>query len=643
MPARPLSIRSLRPLLILAGVVFIVMVLSLGRQVLIPIALAILLTFILTPLVTGLQRRGLGRTFAVILVVLVTFAVMGVIGWGVSRQVTGLLDDLTTNREYRANLRAKIQTLRELGGSGRWLERFREIGQWLTTGRDATRLEPADAAVMVTRVMPGPLGIPLDFTAMRELSAGLPLPVPRAPPAGGSASFFDGARAILEPAIEPLATAGLVVILVIFMLIKREDLRNRLIRVIGFGRLTMTTRALDDAGTRISRYLWVQLLVNASFGLAVGIGLFVLGIPHAPLWGFLFALLRYIPYLGPWIAAIFPIALSLVVFPGWSVPLYVLGLILVLELLTYNVLEPLLFGRSAGVSAVALLIAAAFWTWLWGPIGLILSTPLTTCLVVLGKYVKPLEFFDILLGDEPVLDARTRFYQRLLAHDEAEAADLVEDQLRSDPVEAVCEEILLPTLVLAQRDRQRGELTANDETLAFEVTRRVIGGLVAPANGQPQASGANAEHPGDALLVLGCPGHDLADELALRMLQVILDRDRVRLEIVSADMLSSEMLAEVDTRDLAVACIAAVPPGGVAQARYLCKRLRARFRDLKILIGRWGAHRPSERLRQRFHSAGADQVGFRLVETRNQLYQLCQLAVAGRRARTSTRTGQRAK
>ena len=235
------------------------------------------------------------------------------------------------------------------------------------------------------------------------------------------------------PMVERFASAGLVIVLVIFMLIQREDLRNRLIRLVGYGRLTFTTRALEEAGQRISRYLLMQTIINSSFGLAVGLALYLIGVPYAVLWGFLAAVLRFIPYVGPFAAAIMPSALSLAVFEGWLWPILVVGIFVALELICNMVLEPLLYAESAGVSGVGLLVAVAFWTWLWGPVGLVLATPLTVCVVVLGKYVPGMDFIGVLMSDQPAMESNISYYQRLLAMDQAEAAEIVEEHLKTHP------------------------------------------------------------------------------------------------------------------------------------------------------------------------------------------------------------------
>jgi CheY-like chemotaxis protein len=302
----------------------------------------------------------------------------------------------------------------------------------------------------------------------------------------------------------------------------------------------------------------------------------------------------------------------------------ILGLLLLLELGTANVVEPLLFGHSTGVSPIALLAAAAFWTWLWGPIGLVLSTPLTACLVVLGRYVPHLEFLGVLLGDEPALEPEVNYYQRLLARDQDEATDLVEEFLQTGPKEKVYDAVLSPALVLAKRDRESGALTVDDEQFVVQVTRDILENLVCPHQEEPPdtdqtPSPEHSESSRPKVMVFGCPARDEADEVDLHMFRQLLEPTGCQMEVLSAKALTAEVVARVRKKRPALVCIAALPPGGLAQTRYLCKRLRAQFRDLKIIVGRWGASENSERTRERLQSAGANEVFTTLVEARDHV------------------------
>jgi hypothetical protein len=438
-----------------------------------------------------------------------------------------------------------------------------------------------------------------------------------------SPAWLTSLPMLLGRMAEALGGLAMAMVLLVFMLLKREDLRNRLIRLAGYGRMTSTTKALDDAGQRISRYLLMQLIVNGSFGLTIGIGLLAIGVPYAILWGFLGFMLRYIPYIGPWIAAMVPILLSLAVFEGWMQPLLVIGLFLVIELITNNVIEPRLYGRSIGVSTVALLVAAAFWAFLWGPIGLVLSSPLTVCLMVLGKYVPRLQFLNVLLGDEPVLAPDVLYYQRLLACDQDEATDLALSHVKASSREQVYDELLVPALNWVKRDREREELTEADEQFVLRATGEILEDL-----GERHAAGNEAEghltstEAETKICILACPAHDQADRLALVMLQQLLGPTKWSVEVTAVETLTSELVVQVAEDEPRVVCIGALPPGGLAHTRYLCKRLRARFPTIKILVGRWGLKGNLETNRQQLQEAGADLTATTLLETRSQLTSL---------------------
>jgi hypothetical protein len=342
---------------------------------------------------------------------------------------------------------------------------------------------------------------------------------------------------------------------------------------------------------------------------------------YALLWGFLSCILRFVPYLGTWVAAALVVGFSIATLPGWGLPLGVFGFFLVVELLTANVIEPLLFGHSTGISPLALLLAAAFWTWLWGPIGLVLSTPLTVILVLLGKYVPEFHFFEVLLGDEPVLSRHVTYYQRLVARDLDEASDLVESYMRDHSPEQVYEEVLLPALLLAKKDRERGELEAENYEFVLQGIRDIQEDLPASwtENVKP-AAGASK------VVALGCPGRDEADELALKMLAELVRLSGYTLEIISSTKLSAEVLEKLQQANPTVVCIGSLPPGGLSQARYLCKRIRQQAPDVKIVVGRWGEKEQTERMEARLCGAGADRVATTLHETRAQIVPLLQVA-----------------
>jgi predicted PurR-regulated permease PerM len=583
-----------------ASFVLVIACLYWGRVVLIPVALAILLTFLLNPVVGILQRLGLGRTPPVILIVVLAFAILGGIGWAVTGQLATLANELP---QYTSNLKHKIADLRGAGQGG-IIEKLQRTVEELLDELHKTDSRRQDS--------------PLAPDSEKPV-----LVVVQAP-----SVFWQ-----LPTLLEPLATAGLVLVLVIFMLLKHADLRNRLIALAGYGQMTLATKALDEAAHRISRYLLMQSLINGSFGVAVGFGMFLIGVPYAILWGFLAAALRFIPYVGPAVSALLPSALSLAVFPGWVQPLMVVGLIVLLELSSNMVMEPLLYGQSAGVSAVALLVAIAFWTWLWGPVGLLLATPLTVCLGVLGKYVPQLKFIGMLIGDESPLATHTSYYQRLIAKDDDEAAELVDEYLQTHTLDEVYDDLLLPALSSAKRDRAQDALTDGDVQFVMQATRAIVEDLgmrqsqaeTRPA-APPELLAEEARvAPLPPVRIFGCPARDAVDELGLQMFRQLLDPTQLALEIVSPEVLTAEVLSLVEQQGVGLLCIAALPPGASAPTRYLCKRLRSRFPELKIVVGRWGFTGNIHEDRTRLLSAGADEVAMTLCETRSHVMQLIPL------------------
>jgi predicted PurR-regulated permease PerM len=579
-----------RALLSAGSIVLLVAALYFARSVVIPVVLAMLLAFILFPPVAFLQRRGLPRVAAALIVMSFALAIVGSVGYVVASQVQGLSADLPMHSHQIAD---KLVHLREAGKDS-W---FDKIYQAISTIEE--RVRETSAAESETQ----PVLVRVE------------------------SSSFPWLQSVAGPAVESLVSAVLVIALVAFMLIKREDLRNRLMRIWGRGSLTSMTRALDDATNRISRFLLMQLLVNAGFGAAVTLGLMFIGVPYPALWGLLGMCLRYIPYIGAWVAFAFPFVLSFAVLPGWAPPLLVFGLFLVLELFISNVVEPLLFGRSIGVSEVALLISAAFWTWLWGPMGLVLSTPLTACLAVAGRHVPNLEFLAVLLGDEPALAPSMAYYQRLLARDQDEASDLIEDYAECHNSEEVFDTVLIPALSLARRNRERGLLSREDMDFIRRATAELLEVTSLPhqVSRPPSAAETYEPAPIEPITVFGCPARDNLDELTLEMLKRLLDPSHCNFEVLSPDALTAEVLATVRTEDAPMVCIGALSPQNLAHTRYLCKRLRARIPDLKIIVGCWGPAGDRTKIESRLKEAGADRVATSLLEARSQLAPLVQL------------------
>ncbi len=577
-----------------------------GQSIFIPVALGAFLTFLLSPLVSGLRQRGVGRIPAVFMTVCVAAIGLGMVGWAVTAQISGLLRELP---QYSQNIRAKAKSLKQVAAKSNGLSRMLvDINQELESGTPANGQSDAEAPDVAPSA-----GDRFERVIIEPQS-----PV-----------WLSRISTFLAPLMEYLGELALAIVLVVFMLQKREELRNRIIRLVGGGQIVAATRFVDEAGQRISRFLLMQALVNTSFGVALGLGLLLIGVKYAVLWGFLAALLRYLPYIGPYLAAVFPITLSLAMFDGWTTALMVAALFVILELIVSNAVEPWLYGQSMGVSEIALLVSAAFWAFLWGPVGLVLSSPLTVCLVTLGRYIPQLEFLAVILGDQPALDPGVSFFQRLLARDQDEAEDLVQEHLKTGSDEGVYDEMLIPTMQATKFSRGRGDISEADESYVL----RAIGDIVEDLGHRPEIANVAAEssegaatrddaEPPQPIRILGYPAHDLADLSALEMLRNLLDPFRWNLEVLASETLTAELLEQVAQQQPALVCLVATPPGGLAHTRYLCKRLRSRFPDLRILVCRWTDGSSAQSNLRHLIEAGADVIATTLLETRQQLVSL---------------------
>jgi hypothetical protein len=432
------------------------------------------------------------------------------------------------------------------------------------------------------------------------------------------------------PAVGPLSTAGFVIILVIFMLLEREELRGRVIGLVGHGHLAVTTKAFDEAASRVSRQLLMQTLVNVIYGVAIGAGLWALGAPYPLLWAALGAALRFVPYLGPIAAAAGPILVSLAALYGWTRPLSVAGLFVGVELFTNLVLETVLYAGAAGVSQVALLVAVAAWTWLWGSMGLLLATPLTVCLVVLGKHVPGLDFLSTLMADVPALAPDVSYYQRLLARDQSEAAEIVQRHAASQSIETVYDGVMLPALNYAERDRLEGRLSDAEEQTVIEETGELLNDVddltralrpsFPPADVTDDDAGAEGvDSATEPVEVIGYPANGQADATALKMLAQLVATDGITLHVTSVRLLTAEIIDLVQTRKASLVCIADLPPSPPSKTRYVVRKLRAALPDVSILIGRWAPPELADEDRSTLVEAGATHVGTTLIETRNQL------------------------
>ena len=577
--APPPASRTARPGLgALGTVVLIVAVLSRAQAVFVPLALAIVVAFALGPAVR-LFERALGRVGAVAVVVLVALAAVAGFSYLLERQVVDLSAEMT---KYSDSIQRKMIALRGSEGSGLG-------GLSKSVDRAVRNLDEqveADQGARPVRV------VPAEATALERIESAL------------------------APVLEPLARAGIVLVLVIFFLIKREDLRDRFIRLIGRGHVTLTTRALDEAGQRIGRFLGQQSAINASFGVVVAAGLMGFGIPYAPLWGFIAAVLRFVPFVGTLFAMLVPAALAFAQFPGWWQLVATLALFLGLDVLVAYVVEPIVIGAKTGVSSMAMLVSAIFWAWLWGPVGLVLATPLTVCLAVLGKHVPRLSSLAILLDDQPALEDQLVLYHRLLSGDEEEAQEILDKRFREKTQAEVFDEIIIPALLLADRDRARGEISEADHQHVVR-TIRALADTAPDAPHGPKAT----ERP--IRRIVGVSARTVTDETIWEMLAQLFDPAKIQLESVGSSYLSSEQTsaepggASPEPPDLV--CVISVPPGGLAQARYICRRLRAKLPSTPVVVIRPGGQANGQESSQRLTEDGAHNVCFTLESARTTI------------------------
>jgi predicted PurR-regulated permease PerM len=591
--------------------------LYLGREVFVPIALAVLLSFVLAPLVRLLQRCRIPRGLAVVGVVLLAFVSIFMLGGVIATQVTELAGDLP---RYQFTMREKIKSLRGATATSGTLERAADVLHDL--GKELNKPKESSAGS----------GAPLQTTAPAPDAKPIPVEVRQPPP-----TALESITALLSPLIHPLTTTGIIAIFVIFILLQREDLRNRLIKLAGSHDLQKTTAALDDAATRLSRLFLMQLAVNASFGFVIGVGLWVIGIPSPILWGILGAILRFVPYIGAIIAAVFPLALAAAVDPGWSMLLWTAALFVVVEPVVGHVIEPLLYGHSTGLSPVAVVASATFWTALWGPIGLILATPLTVCLVVLGRHVERLEFLDVMFGDRPALSPPEIFYQRMLADDPAEAVEKAEQFLKERPRLTYYDEVALPGLKLAQNDLTRGALDRAQAEKIKATILEVVDNLAEHNDGTPagdtthdpeaaaaveavdKAVPALAVIKRDALgpewrtdaPVLCVAGRSPLDQAAAAMVAQLLGKQGLGARVEGADAVATMNILRLETSGVALVCLSYLDDSSVAHMRYTVRRLRRRLPAAQVLLACWKADVDPATLRD---STEADAVATTLPE-----------------------------
>lgn len=604
--ARPDTTRDVEHLLIVVVAVVVVATLYFAKVVLIPFALAVLLTFVLTPFVRMLERIWLGRVISTLLVVLLAVVAVSALGWTVGLQFSQVMNELP---HYRTNIKNKIDSLH-------WTrnETFNNASNTMNEISKELTAPPAHGGAGETR----------SYEASRQR----PLPVEVVKP---PSLPLESVQSVLGL----VASFGIVVVFTFFMLMRRENLRNRFISLAGQGRLHTMTQAMDEAAARVSRYLRLQLVVNTCYGIFIGTCLHFIGVPGALLWGVLVGILRFLPYIGPPLGAILPLLLSLAVFQGWSHPLITLGVFVSTEIIVSNFIEPPLYGAYTGISSLAVLVAAIFWTAIWGPIGLLLSTPLTLCVVVIGRYVPRLSFLPVLLGDDPVLAPDSRFYQRLLALDRDEARLILVEYLKNKSLEDLYDSVLIPALNLAEKDRHRNRIDGETERYITENTRQLIEELYGiDAERRREARDAEptstlSETSSDklqlrippanrAVRVVCVPARDEADAIVGKMLSQLLEKNGIQTSLVplqrSAKMISRVMLAQPNA-----VCISALPPFALVHAKQLYNKLRAQSPGMKIFVGLWNYPGDIERIAARLQLAEGSRMAITLSEVVNEL------------------------
>lgn len=558
-------------LLVIAGLYF-------ARDILIPLCLAVLFAFLLTPAVRFLESWRVPRVPAVIVVSGLALSCVGAVSWTVASQLVEAIAELPG---YKNNIQRKIEALRGRPDSAlaRASKSVEELNKELATA-------PPEKAPIALPRNPSRTqrAAPPPATNEKPLPVELVQPPPNA---------LQSLRNMVGPLLEPLGTALIVIVFTIVILIKREDLRNRLLRLIGVGRLTRATHALEDAGARISSYLRMQFLVNSTFAALLSAGLALIGVPTPLLWGVLAGLARFVPYVGPLVGGSLPFVIALAVFPGWQQPLLTFGLFVAIELTVAYVVEPWLYGAHTGISSLAILVSAAFWTAIWGPVGLVVSTPLTACLVVLGRHVPRLEFLYVILGDEPVLSPPAQLYQRLLARDRQEAQAALERLTEENTPLELYDSVLIPALALAEEDRHRGELADETEEFIGQVIVEWIEKLTKSQNGISSAAHAQVDSISGGLSAatrtVCIPAGDKADELVAAMLAQALQNAGFPAVCLTADLEKVDALQLLAPGSDDVLCVSALQPFALLSARTLSKKLREEYPDLSIVVGLWGA------------------------------------------------------
>jgi predicted PurR-regulated permease PerM len=581
--------RPATTLINLAVAALIVTGLYFGREILVPVVLAILLSFVLSPFVTRLQSWRIPRIVSVLFVVLIGFSIIFSLGGLMVSQANRLARELPS---YQQTLREKIQSLRGAAAGSGTLERASKV----LTDLNAELQNPQIRTPSIGRTLTEP--------------SDKPIPVEVKLPDPGTLTTLVS---IIGPLVQPLTTTGIVVIFVVFILLQRQDLRNRFIRLAGSQDIQRTTAALDEAGQRLSKLFLVQIAFNATFGLLIGVGLDLIGVPSAPLWGLIAMIMRFVPYIGALMSAVFPMILAAAVGSGWEMLLWTAALFAALELLAGQVIEPLVYGHSSGLSPVAIIVSASFWTWLWGPIGLVLATPLTICLVVVGRHVDRLRFLEVMLGDQPPLTPAQLVYQRMLAGDPMEASEQARNYLKDASLEDYYDTILLGGLRLAEADAQLGRLDDERTDRILSTVKEMIDDLethedqaisvvTLPSTESNLAKLATTELAENSVLipqdlkapraVLCIPGNGKLDEAAALVLAQVLRRQGVGAVAAPADALSMSKFFALDMSGVFWICVCYVNHPSNAKVQYAVRRLNKKHQGGSVLIALLGDDQP---------------------------------------------------
>lgn len=554
----------------LLGLILAIAVLYFARDLLIPLAFALLLAFLLSPIVKRLEGWRIPRAAAASLVLIVACALLAVVGWLAMTQMMELggrlLDDTQNVQRKIAAQQGKSSSLNDA------ISDLEDLGAQINNSKLPGAQSPLKVEIVTQHNV---------MQAIRDYAGRV---------------------------LGPLGTAGLILVFTLFMLIDRENLRNRLLRLMGEQKLQATTKAMDDVGRRVSRYVLLQFVVNAGFGAVIALGLWLLGVPSPLLWGALGLMLRFLPYIGPVIAALLPFAVAVAESDGWRTPLSVLALFGVTEAIVSNILEPMLYGVHTGLSAVALLVSAVFWTVVWGPVGLVLSTPLTVCLSVLGKHSPQFEFLSVVLGDEPVLTPDVIFYQRLLALDQQGAMNVLESLGKNKPLMTVFDRIVIPALAIAERDRQTGQLDAKREDFILQSINEFVTELT-DADAAASAAGEIKR-----TRVFCIPARDAADEIAAAMCAYFLTQEGFPAVAFPVMDSPGKMMASVGCQTEDVVCISAVPPFAAGNARKIARSIEEEANSPTLIAGLWSFERPSEARMQRLAKSLSASVATSLAE-----------------------------